>query len=590
VKWAVDRPKICAGIQLLFLVGLLLDGIRDNSYINDEAARIGAGFSYLNERNMRLNPEDPPLGKDLAALPLMSLGLRAPRPLSELRPGNVGYGDSFPYGVDLILNQEVKPQRILFLARLSTVLFSLALGALLFTWGAALWGPWAGNLALFFYAFSPNILAHSSFVTLDIAAGLGAMLTLWTLVRLLEAPSRRNLAVAAGAAALAINLKFNLLPILPYIGIVMGVWAWRRGESPIPWAKRYAVILGACLALLLPIYEFHFMGYPREQFFAEITALTSEWHRPWLAPHLIALGSYSVLDAFVQMFIGIAYRVVNMTSFSYLNGEGFYGAKSYFYPQAYLLKEPLGFHLLTLIGVVAFVKATPRFWRHCPPPVAIILGWMLLYGSAPILAWDIADGLRHLMPIYPFIFLLAAGLVAQWIRAPSRFPRARAAIGAGLLLWQTGSVLAHHPFHLSYMNELARLTGHERKLFALSSYELGEQAKRLADWATEMGIDRVKVPWRFNFFAAENPAGLTEGSWFYRSYEFYLGNRFDPYYKVMPADVPAKGWIAIPGTLYNWGTAFPARDRGWGSDTFRWMEGMSPVAVVGGSILVYHVE
>src|SRR5215510_11153166 len=43
----------------------------------DEVSHIGAGVSYLQKLDLRMNPEHPPLAKVLAALPLVLRGVRA---------------------------------------------------------------------------------------------------------------------------------------------------------------------------------------------------------------------------------------------------------------------------------------------------------------------------------------------------------------------------------------------------------------------------------------------------------------------------------------------------------------------------------
>src|SRR3989338_3932422 len=59
-------------ILLLVLMFLLMffSSLGDSATF-DEVAHIGAGYSYLSEKDARLNPEHPPLIKDLAAFPLL---------------------------------------------------------------------------------------------------------------------------------------------------------------------------------------------------------------------------------------------------------------------------------------------------------------------------------------------------------------------------------------------------------------------------------------------------------------------------------------------------------------------------------------
>ena len=68
---------VIAGL-LLSLMALLAGGaaLRESVTI-DEVPHIGAGVSYLQKLDLRMNGEHPPLIKVLAALPLVSRGVRA---------------------------------------------------------------------------------------------------------------------------------------------------------------------------------------------------------------------------------------------------------------------------------------------------------------------------------------------------------------------------------------------------------------------------------------------------------------------------------------------------------------------------------
>ena len=50
---------------------------RRESITIDEVAHIGAGVSYLQKLDMRMNEEHPPLAKALAAVPLVVRGVHA---------------------------------------------------------------------------------------------------------------------------------------------------------------------------------------------------------------------------------------------------------------------------------------------------------------------------------------------------------------------------------------------------------------------------------------------------------------------------------------------------------------------------------
>src|SRR5499427_3655387 len=65
-------------VLLLALMAVLAGGAALHESVTvDEVSHIGAGVSYLQRLDLRLNPEHPPLPKVLAALPLVFRSVRA---------------------------------------------------------------------------------------------------------------------------------------------------------------------------------------------------------------------------------------------------------------------------------------------------------------------------------------------------------------------------------------------------------------------------------------------------------------------------------------------------------------------------------
>jgi hypothetical protein len=76
----LTRPgKFCLTAALLLALMALLAGgaARRESATIDEVAHTGAGVSYLQKLDMRMNEEHPPLAKVLAAIPLVLRGAHA---------------------------------------------------------------------------------------------------------------------------------------------------------------------------------------------------------------------------------------------------------------------------------------------------------------------------------------------------------------------------------------------------------------------------------------------------------------------------------------------------------------------------------
>src|SRR5205814_1860704 len=222
-------PLAAAALLACFFAASVA-GMLDTSHHPDESCRIASGYTYLRYGNMRLNPEDPPLGKELAAFPLLFLHLRLPVDLAALRPGNIGRGDSFTFAARLLYEQDIPPETILFFPRLIAVLSATALGALLFAVTRNRWGDAAALIALCFYCLSPTVLANTPIVGLDVLGALGAFGAFWVFLRFLTEPTRTN-AIRTGLVVGSVELlKFSLLPLIPYFVLLLVTWCWANWD------------------------------------------------------------------------------------------------------------------------------------------------------------------------------------------------------------------------------------------------------------------------------------------------------------------------------------------------------------------------
>src|ERR1700676_5719553 len=69
--------SVMAGVLLIFMAVLAGGAALRESVTVDEIAHIGAGLSYLQKLDLRLNEEHPPLPKIWAAIPLVLRGTHA---------------------------------------------------------------------------------------------------------------------------------------------------------------------------------------------------------------------------------------------------------------------------------------------------------------------------------------------------------------------------------------------------------------------------------------------------------------------------------------------------------------------------------
>ena len=133
---------------------------------------------------MRLNPEHPPLLKDLAAFPLlfMPLNFDTTQPFWEENPNDAQWNS----GRYFLYQAGNNPEKIVFWSRLPIILLALILGIFIFVWTRQLAGITAGFIALLLYAFDPNILGHNHYVTTDLGIAAFFAFALYYFIKFLK--------------------------------------------------------------------------------------------------------------------------------------------------------------------------------------------------------------------------------------------------------------------------------------------------------------------------------------------------------------------------------------------------------------------
>src|SRR5262245_25670893 len=142
------------------------------SATSDEAVHLASGYSYWLTRDFRMNPEHPPLAKLIAALPLLVI-----QPKLNTSTAVWKTALEYDFGFDFIYTNDT--DRILFWSRVMMIALAATGAFITFVWARGLFGPLAGLLALGFYAFSPNLLAHGMLITTDVPVSVFTLLTLY---------------------------------------------------------------------------------------------------------------------------------------------------------------------------------------------------------------------------------------------------------------------------------------------------------------------------------------------------------------------------------------------------------------------------
>ena len=277
-------------VLLLALMALLAGGAaRRESVTFDEIAHIGAGVSYLQKLDMRMNEEHPPLAKVLAALPLVLRGAHADYShLSWTFSGKIFHQflGEWVFG-HWFLMQWNDPYSTLLWARAPMLLMTLLLGLILYTCGSRLGGDWGGLLCLSAFVTMPAFIAFGPLVITDIAVTLFWVLTVWQLPSMWRSETRGTVVkfglALAGAllskfssgllffvfVAFVLSLRCKPLPEQPLEKTELRRWrrrAWRNLAKGTLWAALFVYLVYLVLSWSQPTDSFqiipHFPASP----------------------------------------------------------------------------------------------------------------------------------------------------------------------------------------------------------------------------------------------------------------------------------------------------------------------------------------
>jgi hypothetical protein len=163
----------------------------------------------------------------------------------------------------------------------------------------------------------------------------------------------------------------------------------------------------------------------------------------------------------------------------------------------------------------------------------------------PALTSRINIGIRHVLPLYPVLAIIAAyAAVTLW-------KKSRAATVV-LLGWFFVAGIVAHPDYLPYFNELAR---HPEEIATDSNLDWGQDLLRL-----EQVVRRERIPHLYlSYF----------GSADWRRHGIPAED--------LPRDRRVRGWVAVSEMQLKFGGGFP------------WLEEHEPVMRVGKSIRLYRI-
>lgn len=585
-----SQRKISNGVNIIAVFLLLVMfvtavlSMRSDSLTFDELAHIGAGYSYLIKQDYRINPEHPPLIKDIPALPLLFLNLNFPDSSQNWLQADAppAWWVQFDLGTEFIYRSGNNPREIIFWSRLAMIMLMVFLGWLLFWWTRRTTNSAIALGALALFAFSPTFLAHGRLVNTDVGAVLGAFLAIIFWLKFLDAPSWKNVLLAGISFGAAMLLKFSLILLIPFFAIITLLYVFlfsgsKDAKNLRSWISYISVYLGKAITagligfvfVIWPVYQFHVWNYPAEQQLRDTIADISGHPVPQARKLTLWMAEKEVLRAPAQYFRGIlmASQRTVWGNTAYFLGEISADSWLHYFPLLYFLKVPLAFHILTLLAIIfSFIFFRKNLRKEYFWALAFIL-WIAVYWSSSLFG-NLNIGVRHLLPVFPFTYILVVfGIYHS--------PRLIKFFALLLFVWYAVSSLLAFPHYISYYNEISGGSKNGYKIAVDSNYDWGQDFYRLMDFVENPPngekIDKIYL----DYFGGEDA-------------EYWLGEK---YVRFNPREMTEKpqGWLAISANHLIGGTAQPAEEFDQETGYYNWLLEQEPEARAGYSIFIYYL-
>lgn len=489
-----------AGALLLLMGGLGLGSMLGNSAIVDEVAHIPAAYSYIRYADYRLNPEHPPLIKDLAGLPLQFMELKFP---DNLAPWVSDINGQWEAGWYFIYHLGNDADAILFWSRLPILLLALGFGAVLYWFALRRWGIGVALLILFFYALSPNFIAHSTFVTTDLGASVFIFLAIVGFANYIDRPSRQTFALMALGLAGAQLAKFSSFLLYPLLGVLTLALIWIVPKPKSAWHRLKVYtggFIGASAASMVLVWLYYVPQTWRMPLDVQdrlIVGSVSAQGVTFMADFLTGLNNLPLMKPFVQYLLGLSmvFGRVAGGNVTYFNGEVTSGSFHWYFPELFLLKTQVPLLLLLIVVVVATLMRSARGKRVAKRLAAHIrthvLEWTLgafgLFYFGISVAGNLNLGIRHILPVYlPLFILVSIGIMRKLRESLTASYALPAAAGlVALLGWYGMSTVVAYPGYLSYFNEIIGGPSNSGKYFSDSSVDWGQDLKRLKTYVQD---------------------------------------------------------------------------------------------------------
>ncbi len=544
---------VCPALALLF--GLLsFSAVLTKSPTFDENLHVVGGFMHRYFHDYRVNPEDPALFGWWSTLPHGPSALSIDVESSAYQKTFDDVANQWNF-VFTTLYHTPANDTITYTnrSRLQFVLLGMTLCMLIAAWAWRLAGAVAAMTAAALFALDPNFLAHAAIVKNDVPLALLLTAFAMTVHSIGRQVKWWNILLIGLICGAAINTKFSGILFGPMLIALLLVraslaQAWNVfGKEIFRTIHRAAAVAGVLISAALitliftwAVYGFRFaatadgrtLPTPLWVQMARINTVLADFNSQG-TPHrrptieyvemqpigaipglLLSLESHRVLPQ--PWLFGFLYTyATTIVRSTFLMGETSIIGWWYYFPLAMLFKTPIA--TLAAISIAAcsiaarFASPKLRIWRrtHEVPtntrrghelwPFACVIIPPVIYLAAAMSS-NLNLGIRHVLPVYPFLFIMI-GVVAQV--ATTIISRRAFLLSISLLFIALAcETLGRWPNYIAFFNVASGGPRGGIGLLADSNLDWGQDLPLLSRWQ-QTHRDR---PLAVSYFGMADPA------------------------------------------------------------------------------------
>jgi hypothetical protein len=613
------------GLLLLCFGVVSFTAVLGKSATYDEPLHLVGGLVHRYDNDYRINPEDPALFGWWASLPQSRDSLTLDRSNAFFEGATSDSNQQWWFVVDALYGHDpAHADQVLDRSRFMFVIVGMGLGALIACWAYQLGGPWAAIAAAALFCFDPNFLAHSALVKNDVMLSLMMCLLGFFLWRFGKFGRWHWLALAALACGLAFNVKFSAVLFGPMAVLLLIL----RAVLPKPWTiggrllqkrwQRTAIVLTGTVAMMLAAYVLTWWVYGFRY------AATADGQAPNCTPLIAKAVSNTLVVRYQEGNLGkltneefqgivddrlknqeyplpvtvdlwlqkhhvlpegwlfgflYTYATTLVRSTYLLEHVAVVGTWTYF-PLAMLFKTPTAtLFALFLVPVtwlaalwVRRILAEEEDDNDEPSGDAKLDWWTICVLAIPpaiyfasALMTNLNLGLRHILPVYPYLFVVLGVGIGTLLE---RWPRASGMMATLLVLGLVTETAISYPNYLAFFNVLSGGSEGGLRLLGDSNLDWGQDLPALAAWRKghpdgqlllcyfgmadprAYGIDFVNLPGGWPFVPAahkitDDPGVLAISATNLQG--IYLGDLAKRYHEALNGEKPFK---ILNGTIY----------------------------------------